>query len=61
MADYYGDLVDLFVYDRQDEGYFGRENVTGICTDTIMHDRDGRVRLARDVLQAADQFIKSSV
>lgn len=57
VAQHYGDLLDLFVYDRQDEGQFAAADVTAVCLDTIMTDAASRRRLAQEVLAAAVQFI----
>lgn len=64
VATYYGDLVDLFVYDRQDAETFSTSAVEAaerafLCTDTMMHDRAARRRLAREILMKAMELISS--
>ncbi|MCL4261571.1 MAG: 2-phospho-L-lactate transferase [Anaerolineae bacterium] len=58
VARYYGDLVDLFIYDRQDEGAF-EERGEAVAMDTMMVDGDGRVRVAKEVLHASLNFLES--
>lgn len=53
VADYYGELIDGFVYDRQDSGALDGRDVTGLCVDTLMTDAAGRRRLAQDVMTFA--------
>jgi LPPG:FO 2-phospho-L-lactate transferase len=60
VANYYGDLIDLFVYDERDDEKLGREGITAVGLDTLMLDSDGRERVAQAVLNAALQFIKQS-
>jgi LPPG:FO 2-phospho-L-lactate transferase len=60
VAQHYGDLLDLFIYDQQDEGTFEGGDVTAVCLDTVMVDGDGRRRLAEEVLGAAVQFLVNS-
>ncbi len=50
IVDHYGELIDVFVYDRQDQGAVDAPDHELLCTDTIMHDRDARARLAREIL-----------
>ena len=50
VAEHYGDLIDLFVYDRLDEGTVHSTGRALLCTDTMMHDRDDRRRLAEEIL-----------
>ncbi|MBX3056546.1 MAG: 2-phospho-L-lactate transferase [Anaerolineae bacterium] len=58
VAAYYGDLVDLFIYDRQDAGAFvGRGDA--VALDTMMLDGDGRLRVATDVLQATLEYLNA--
>lgn len=59
VADYYGDLIDLFVYDRQDEGQVAPAAATAVCLDTLMADLPGRARLAREILKLAVESIES--
>lgn len=58
VARYYGDLVDLFVYDRQDEGTFAGTG-EALALDTMMLDGDGRVRVAKNVLQASLDYLNT--
>lgn len=58
VAEHYGDLVDLFIYDQQDEGQLRWEGGTAVCLDTMMGDSDGRVRVAQAVLAAANRFLE---
>jgi LPPG:FO 2-phospho-L-lactate transferase len=57
VAEHYGDLIDLFIYDQQDEGQVRWEGGTAVCLETMMSDLDGRVRVAQGVLAAAIRFI----
>ncbi|MCA9939859.1 MAG: 2-phospho-L-lactate transferase [Anaerolineales bacterium] len=52
IADYYADLVDLFVYDEQDAGITLTHNPHHLCTNTIMRNTHDRERLAREILNA---------
>jgi LPPG:FO 2-phospho-L-lactate transferase len=56
IVDYYGDLIDVFVYDRQDQGAVNSPDHELLCTDTIMHDRDARARLAREILAYTEEL-----
>jgi LPPG:FO 2-phospho-L-lactate transferase len=61
VARYYGDLLDLFVYDRQDEKLFGADDVscTAVALDTMMTDNESRIRLVTEVLMAVVRLLKS--
>lgn len=53
VADYYGDLIDVFVYDERDAGGFssgGGDHSDYLCTDTLMTERVDRLRLAREIM-----------
>jgi LPPG:FO 2-phospho-L-lactate transferase len=50
ILDYYGDLIDVFVYDQQDRGAVSAPDHALLCTETVMRDRDGRARLAGEIL-----------
>lgn len=50
IVDYYGELIDVFVYDRQDQGAVDSPDHGLLCTDTIMRNREGRARLAGEIL-----------
>jgi LPPG:FO 2-phospho-L-lactate transferase len=56
IIDYYDDLIDIFVYDQQDEGQVRASEHELLCTDTIMSDRDGRARLAREILTFTEEL-----
>jgi LPPG:FO 2-phospho-L-lactate transferase len=74
VADYYGDLIDAFVYDQQDEGTLAGSDLLVIdeqdegtlagsdlallCVDTIMADEAGRTRLAQDIIAFAAGLIR---
>lgn len=61
VARYYGDLLDLFVYDWQDEKMFGADDVecTAVALNTMMTDNDSRIRLATELLSAVAHLLKS--
>ncbi len=51
IAEYYLDLIDVFVYDEQDKGQMSLTSETSMqCTDTLMKDEAHRVRLAKEIL-----------
>jgi LPPG:FO 2-phospho-L-lactate transferase len=50
IVDYYAELIDVFVYDCQDKGVVSAPDHALLCANTIMHGRDGRARLAREIL-----------
>jgi len=53
VAAHYGELLDGFVLDRRDAALEQEIPVPALVTDTIMRDRDDKVRLAHDVLDFA--------
>ncbi|MEM7332606.1 MAG: 2-phospho-L-lactate transferase [Chloroflexota bacterium] len=53
VADYYGELLDGFVYDVQDQVIKGEFPVEALCVDTMMVDEASRKRVALDVLNFA--------
>jgi len=57
VADYYGDLIDVFVYDETDKGRLrsGRHDL--LCTDTWMREQADRVRLAREIIHYSMELI----
>jgi LPPG:FO 2-phospho-L-lactate transferase len=55
VAEYYGDLIDGFVYDQQDAGTLDGVDVAQLCVDTWMHSPPDRVRLAQDVMNFSVQ------
>ncbi len=56
VAAYYGDLIDGFVYDQQDEGALDGLDAAGLCVDTWMRDQSDRIRLAQDALAFAAEL-----
>ena len=56
VAEYYGELLDGFVYDVQDKGLKGSFPVETVCVDTMMIDDASRQRVAVDVLNFAVQL-----
>ena len=59
VAEYYGDLIDGFVYDQQDARTLVGMDVAQLCVDTWMRSPADRVRLAQDVLNFAIQVATS--
>lgn len=59
VANYYGPFVDLFVYDRVDEGSVTDERHALFCTDTLMRNRADRKRLAHEILSYTMELIES--
>ena len=53
VAGYYGDLLDGFVIDSQDEDQEHELNQAALVTNTIMRDAADRRRLAQEMLQFA--------
>jgi LPPG:FO 2-phospho-L-lactate transferase len=53
VAEYYGDLIDGFVYDQQDAGTMDGVDTAQLCTDTWMHNQQDRIRLAQETLTFA--------
>lgn len=57
--DYYYDLIDIFVYDRQDKGMVSRPDFQPeirpdealLCTHTLMKNKQDRARLAQTILE----------
>lgn len=56
VADYYGDLIDGFIFDSQDSALKDQFTIETLCTDTMMTDQASRVRVATDVLDFAHQL-----
>ena len=52
VANYYGDLLDGFVYDQQDANTVHLDIPTR-CLDTMMYTPDDRIRLARQMVEFA--------
>lgn len=57
VADYYGDLIDGFVYDQQDAGTFPAPHLPVCCVDTLMHTPTDRLRVAKDVMDFAAELV----
>ena len=57
VADYYGDLVDVFVYDKTDQGRVRAGRHELLCTNTLMHEQADRVRLAREIVNYSMELI----
>lgn len=53
VADYYGDLIDGFVFDERDAGAMDGYEGTAVAADTLMTDADSRRRVAQVVLDLA--------
>lgn len=53
IAAHFGDLLDGFVLDREDEAAAAHMRVPTLVSDTIMHDLDSKTRLANAVLDFA--------
>lgn len=60
IADYYADLIDLFVYDQKDAGILLANDPHQLCTNTLMTSPAERERLARDILQTAVQLLQET-
>lgn len=59
VAAHYGDLVDVFVYDQQDDGWPEQSDMVACQTDTLMTDGISRRRLARQLLQLSLELIET--
>lgn len=57
VANYYSDLIDGFIYDKQDAGTCDDLEIKTRCLDTMMHNEADRVRLAQEILQVASKMI----
>lgn len=61
IADYYGDLIDVFVFDRRDSALFKQvgslKNLVTFQTDTIMRDRQNRRHLAQQILDFSTELL----
>jgi LPPG:FO 2-phospho-L-lactate transferase len=58
VADYYGELLDGFIYDQQDEALFQEFGCATMACDTIMLNETDRTRLAGETLQFALRIIE---
>jgi len=56
VADYYGDLLDGFVFDQVDEAEASHEPLPFLVTQTLMESLKDRKKLARDILTFADEL-----
>jgi LPPG:FO 2-phospho-L-lactate transferase len=59
VADHYGDLLDVYIYDQRDESVLERPNLIVKQVDTMMYNRADRRRLARRILQDSLELIYS--
>lgn len=59
VADYYGDLLDVYIYDQRDESVLERPNLIVKQVDTMMYNRADRRRLAGCILQDSLEIIYS--
>lgn len=57
VAEYYGDLLDGFVYDTADRGTLDGLEAEGLCTQTLMQTPADRSRLAQEVLAFAETLL----
>ncbi len=55
VAQFYGDLLDGFVHDQQDDGTMDGLDAALLSCNTWMHTPDDRARLAQDVLAFAEK------
>ncbi|HEX6386379.1 MAG TPA: 2-phospho-L-lactate transferase [Anaerolineae bacterium] len=58
VANYYGDLIDAFVYDEQDAGTLVDTDLALLCVDTVMSTEADRTRLAREVISFASDLLR---
>ncbi len=58
VAAYYGDLIDLFVYDTLDADPVEEPDLLTYQTDTLMTNRSGRRRLASDLINHTMELIE---
>lgn len=59
VADYYGELIDGFVYDVQDAGSCDDLDLETAVMDILMHNEADRIRVAREVINFANQMFAS--
>ncbi len=59
VANHYGDLLDVFVYDSQDPGPLNFSHLNEFQTDILMRDKNDRGRLAREILDYSLELLKS--
>lgn len=58
VADYYGELIDGFVYDMVDKGQMDTHPLPTLCIDTMMPDGVARRRVAEAVLAFAVAMVE---
>lgn len=58
VADHYGDLIDVFVYDTADQGRVEAGGRELYATDTMMRDQADRRRLAQEIVDYTRELIK---
>jgi LPPG:FO 2-phospho-L-lactate transferase len=51
VAEYYAELIDVFVYDCRDDELVNLPGLETLRTNTIMNDRAGRRQLATEILK----------
>ena len=56
VSDYYGELLDGFVFDNADKAEASRASLPSLVTQTLMETLEDRINLARDVLEFADDL-----
>lgn len=59
VADYYQDLIDIFVYDQQDHLRIDDPDRPVLQTNTIMADPASRARLAGEILNSCMELLNS--
>ena len=57
IASYYGDLIDVFVYDQRDLQQIGLNDTYTLQTDTLMTSRTDRRRLAGEIIEYTTELI----
>jgi LPPG:FO 2-phospho-L-lactate transferase len=60
VAEFYGDVLDVFVIDEEDAGLAGHLPVPTVAARTVMHSLRDREQLARAVLAAAREHTQQS-
>ena len=62
VAGYYGDLVDVFVFDERDSALLNQEgglkSLVEFQTDTLMQNRNDRSRLARQIIEFSLELLQ---
>ena len=57
VANYYDDLIDIFVYDKVDAGAVPAKEYELLCTNTLMKERADRIALATDIVTYTMELI----